>query len=78
MLCNGKEIAMNAIKSVSVARGVWLSLFAVLVSGALTLFQAVPASANDRQEAAQIVEKACMTLSNFKSDDNMGAFRDFL
>ena len=69
---------MNAKKSVSRARGAWLSLFAIFVSGALTLFQAVPASGNDRQEATQILEKACMTLSNFKSDDNMGAFRDFL
>jgi len=69
---------MNAKKSVSWARGAWLSLFTIFVSGALTLFQAVPASGNDRQEATQIVEKACMTLSNFKSDDNMGAFRDFL
>ena len=69
---------MNAKKSVSWARGAWLSLFAIFVSGALTLFQAVPASGNDRQEATQIVEKACMTFSNFKSDDNMGTFRDFL
>ena len=69
---------MNAKKRVSWARGAWLSLFTIFVSGALTLFQAVPASGNDRQEATQIVEKACMTLSNFKSDDNMGAFRDFL
>jgi lipid-binding SYLF domain-containing protein len=53
-------------------------MFAIFVSGALTLFQTVPASANDKQEATQIVEKSCMTLSNFKSDDNMGAFRDFL
>ena len=68
---------MNAKKSVSWARGAWLSLFAIFMSGALTLFQAVSASGNDRQEATQIVEKACMTLSNFKSDDNMGAFRDF-
>jgi len=69
---------MNAKKSLSWARGVWLSLFTIVLSGALTLFQAVPASANDRQEATQIVEKTCMTLSNFRSDDNMGAFRDFL
>jgi lipid-binding SYLF domain-containing protein len=69
---------MNAKKSLSSARGAWLSLFAIFVSGALTLFQAVPASGNDGQEATQIVEKACMTLRNFQSDDNMGAFRDFL
>jgi SH3 domain-containing YSC84-like protein 1 len=76
-LCHGKEIAMNA-KTMNWARGAWLSMSAIFVSGALTLFQAIPASANDKQEATQIVEKSCMTLSNFKSDDNMGAFRDFL
>ncbi len=69
---------MNAKKSMNWARGAWLSLFAVFMSGALTLFQAVPASASDRQVATQIVEKACMTLSNFKSNENMGAFRDLL
>ena len=69
---------MNAKKRMNWAKGAWLSLFAIMVSGALTLFEAVPASANDRQEATQIVEKACMTLNNFKSDENMGAFRDYL
>ena len=78
MLCHGKGTAMNAIKSVSLARGAWLCLFAIFLSGALILFQTVPASANDRQTATQLVEKACMTLSNFKSDDNMGAFRHLL
>jgi len=69
---------MNAKKRMSWAKGVWLFLFTIFLSGALTLFQAVPASGNDRQEATQVVEKACMTFSNFMNDDHMGTFRDLL
>ena len=69
---------MNAKKRLSWAKGAWLFLFVISLSGALTLFQAVPASGDDRQEATQIVEKACMTFSNFMNDDQMGTFRDLL
>jgi len=39
---------------------------------------AVPSRADDRQEATQILEKACMTLDNFMSDENMGPFRELI
>jgi lipid-binding SYLF domain-containing protein len=58
--------------------GAWFSLAVIALCGAMVVFQPVPASANDRQEATQIVEKACMTFTNFMSDGNMSAFRDLL
>ena len=68
---------MNANKRPVWEKGAWLFLAVVLV-GALTVLNAVPASANDRMEATQIVEKSCMTFSNFMSDEHMGAFRDLV
>ena len=69
---------MNAKKRSSWISGASLLLFAMSLSGALTLFQAVPAFGNDKQEARQIVQKSCMALDNFMRDNNMGAFRDLL
>ncbi len=69
---------MNTNKPIKWINGPLLFLFVVMLSGVLTMFQAVPAWANDRQESRQIVEKACMTLDNFMHDKNMGAFRDLL
>jgi lipid-binding SYLF domain-containing protein len=69
---------MNAKKRFSWINGALLFLCAIPLSGALIMFQAAPAYANDKQEATQIVEKACMTFDNFMSDENMGAFRDLL
>ena len=55
------------------------SLFLVtVITVALVVSQAVPAFANDKQEATQLVEKARLTLDSFMSDNNMGAFRDLL
>lgn len=66
---------MNSLKN-------WIateSLFLVtVITVALVVSQAVPASANDKQEATQLVEKARLTLDSFMSDNNMGAFRDLL
>ncbi len=39
---------------------------------------AATAFANDKQEAAQIVEKARLTLESFMNDRTMGAFRDLI
>lgn len=52
----------------------------IFLTAALVVFQAVPASANDKreQEAMQLVEKSRLTLDSFMSDNNMGAFRDLL
>ncbi len=56
-----------------------LWLFSVLfLSVALIPGPAAAASAADRQEASQLVEKARLTLEGFMSDNNMGAFRDLL
>jgi SH3 domain-containing YSC84-like protein 1 len=56
----------------------WLFAGIVFLTAALVVFQAVPASANDRQEARQLVEKSRLTLNSFMNDNNMEAFRDLL
>jgi len=55
----------------------WI-LVSLFLAAALAIAPASPASADDRQEAAQIVEKARLTLENFMKDENMNAFRDLL
>lgn len=69
---------MNPLKKMSWLKGAWLLLFVVTLSGVMMLFQAAPARADDRMEATQLVEKACMTLDNFMHDKNFGAFKDLL
>lgn len=44
----------------------------------LVLFQGVPAYANDKMQADQLVEKARLALQNFMCDEYMGAFRDLV
>lgn len=61
----------------------WLStarLFWIIISltGALIISPAIAASADDKQEATQLVEKARLTVESFMSDENMAAFRDLL
>ena len=50
----------------------------ILLAGALASFPGSLAYADDKQEAAQIVEKARLTLESFMSDSTMGAFRDLI
>jgi lipid-binding SYLF domain-containing protein len=69
---------MNAKKYTRWVNGVWLFLFVITLSGALTISQTMPAWADDAQEATQLVQKSCMTLDNFMNDNNMGAFKDLL
>jgi lipid-binding SYLF domain-containing protein len=69
---------MNAKKRLNGIYGASLFLTVMSLAMALVIFQPVPASGNDRQEATQVVEKACMTFTNFMNDENMGAFRDLL
>jgi lipid-binding SYLF domain-containing protein len=57
-------------------RTVWLPWVAVFLSAAMIAMFAVPASADDRAQAAQLVEKARMTLQGFMTDSSMGNFRD--
>ena len=67
---------MNTKKYPSRLRTVSLFLVAFFLAAAMTITLAVPVSADDRQGAAQLVEKAEMTLQSFMSDSSMDAFRD--
>ncbi len=44
----------------------------------LAVSQVFPAYVDGKQESAQLVEKARLTLDSFMNDSNMGAFRDLL
>jgi lipid-binding SYLF domain-containing protein len=70
---------MNGTNRFKWMNGAWLLLFVVALSGALMMFQSVPARAEtDKQQSTQLVEKACMTLDNFMHDSKMGAFKGLL
>ncbi len=49
-----------------------------VLSISLVLLQGAPASANDRMEADQLVEKASLAFQSFMCDENMGAFRSLI
>ncbi len=55
-----------------------LVMVTILLASALVITPVAPAYGNDKQEAAQLVEKARLTLDNFMSDAYMGAFRHLL
>ena len=55
-----------------------LSLAAFLLAIAMMVTLAAPASADDKQDAAQLVEKAQMTLQTFMTDSSLEAFRDLI
>ena len=69
---------MNARRHSSWIGPVWLSLVGFLLSGTMMIAAAPPASADDKQEAGQLVEKAQMTLQSFMNDGSMDAFRDLI
>ena len=69
---------MDAKKHLSWKGIVWLPVVAFFLSAAMIVTLAVPASADDKQEAAQLVEKAQMTLQSFMTDRSMEAFRDLI
>ena len=50
----------------------------ILVSTSMVIFLATPASADEKQDAIQLVEKARMTLEDFMADKNMEVFRDLI
>ena len=56
----------------------WWLVVTIFLTATLVVSQAVPAPADDKQEATQLVEKARLTLDSFMKDNNMGAFRDLL
>ena len=50
----------------------------VLLSMLLVLFQGTPASANDKMESNQLIDKAQLPLQSFMCDKNMGTFRNLI
>ena len=54
------------------------SLVGMLLAIVMIAFSVAPASADDKQEAIQLVEKARFSLENFMSDSKMEAFHDLL
>jgi lipid-binding SYLF domain-containing protein len=67
-----KEYAMNTKNRLT-----WVET-AILLTVAVVILFSVPASADDRQEAIQLVEKARIALESFMTDSKMGAFRDLM
>jgi lipid-binding SYLF domain-containing protein len=65
----------NQKKRIRPTRRLFVLVF--FLSAALTLSQ-VPASAADKMEASQLVERAQLTLESFMCDNNMGAFRNLI
>jgi SH3 domain-containing YSC84-like protein 1 len=60
-------------------RNVNAAYFTIAVlSISLVLLQGVPASANDKMEADQLVEKATMAFQSFMCDEKMGPFRELI
>jgi lipid-binding SYLF domain-containing protein len=53
-------------------------MIAVSLAVAMALSSAVPAFADDKQSANQLVEKARFTMDSFMSDPLMGPFRDLI
>jgi lipid-binding SYLF domain-containing protein len=65
----------NQRKSLPVKRRL---LVLVLFLSAGLMFSQAPASAADKMQASQLVEKAQLTLESFMCDDNMSAFRNLV
>ncbi len=69
---------MDTQKSLNLIPALCLSSIFIFLSVGPVVFPVVLASAAEKQEAGQLVEKARLTLDSFMHDDNMGAFRDLL
>lgn len=69
---------MNIRKQVKRSLRVRLYALAVSLSLALVFSQAIPAAADEKLEATQLVEKSQMTLQSFMCDEHMGAFRELI
>ena len=57
-----------------------LSMFvvAILMCAVMVIFFTTPVSADEKQDATQLVDKARMTLEGFMADKNMEAFQDVI
>ena len=65
---------MNIKKSIKA----WVFLTPFFLAIGLVAVLTAPASADDMQKAAQLVEKARMTMDSFMNDSMMGPFRDLI
>lgn len=55
-----------------------LFLITIFLTVGLVFSPVVPAFADNKHEAVQLVEKARLTMESFMNDNNMGAFHDLL
>ena len=55
----------------------WMSGWVAITVTMALLLGAVPARADDAQDARQLVEKAKLTVDQFQTDPNLNGFRDF-
>ena len=53
----------------------WVLLVTLLLTASMVVYSAAPASADDKQEAAQLVEKARFAFESFMTDGKMGPFQ---
>lgn len=53
----------------------WVPLVTILLTVVMTAYSAAPASADDKQEATQLVEKARFAFESFMTDGKMGPFQ---
>ncbi len=72
-----KEKQMDTKKNLSQMAAV-LFLVSIFLSLGAAVLPVVPASAAEKQEAEQLVEKARLTMESFMLESTMGAFRDLL
>jgi lipid-binding SYLF domain-containing protein len=69
---------MDTKKRSNYIKAIGLSLVALSISVAVMVPSPAPASADDKQQAMQLVEKSYMTLESFMNDSAMGGFRDLI
>jgi lipid-binding SYLF domain-containing protein len=53
----------------------WVLLVTILITASMVVYPAAPASADDKQESAQLVEKARFAFESFMTDGKMGPFQ---
>jgi SH3 domain-containing YSC84-like protein 1 len=53
----------------------WVLLVTLLLTASMVVYSAAPASADDKREAAQLVEKARFAFESFMTDGKMGPFQ---
>jgi SH3 domain-containing YSC84-like protein 1 len=69
---------MHRRRHLSRMPAVWVVTLAIGLTVLQVFFQVTPASANDRLDATQLLEKARLTLQSFTCDEMMGPFRSLI